>query len=88
MNVAFKGVHTISDIAVSAGHDPGPVTEGHVSDLFEFAPSDSLACALPISASMVDSCGRSCVSRQSAQQGITKVVHLEADKVDSRVQER
>jgi hypothetical protein len=76
MNVSFKGVYTISNIAVSAGNDPGPVTEGHVSNLFEFTPSDRLACTFPISASMVDRCGRRCVSRQRAQQRITEVVHF------------
>jgi hypothetical protein len=76
MNVAFKGVYTISNIAVSAGNDPGPVTEGHVSNLFEFTPSDRLACTFLISASMVNRCGRRCVLRQRAQQRITEVVHF------------
>jgi hypothetical protein len=76
MNVAFKGVYTISNIAVSAGNDPGPVTECHVSNLLEFTPSDRLACTFLISASMVNRCGRRCVSRQRAQQRITEVIHF------------
>jgi hypothetical protein len=94
MDVAFKGVYTISNIAVSAGNDPGPVTEGHVSNLFEFAPSDRLACTFLISASMVDRCGRRYVSRQRAQQRITEMVHfgkptmLNDDSIRIQVTER
>ncbi|GMG29808.1 unnamed protein product [Aspergillus oryzae] len=76
MNMAFKGVYTISNIAVSAGNHPGPVTEGHVSNLLELTPSDSLACTFPISTSMVDRCGRRCVYRHRAQQRITEVVYF------------
>jgi hypothetical protein len=94
MNVAFKGVYTISNITVSAGNDPGPVTEGHVSNLFEFAPSDRLACTFLISASMVDRCSRRYVSRQRAQQRITEMVHfgkptmLNHDSIRIQVRER
>jgi hypothetical protein len=34
MDVDIKGVDAVSNIAVSAGYDPGPVTEGRVSNLF------------------------------------------------------
>ena len=76
MNMAFKGVYTISNIAVSAGNHLGPVTEGHFSNLLELTPSDSLACTFLISASMVDHCCTRCVSRHRAQQRITEVVHF------------
>ena len=76
MNVAFKGVYTISNIAVSVDNDPGAVTEGDVSNILEFTPSDRLAYTFLISASMVDRCGRRCVSRQRAQQSMTEMVRF------------
>ena len=35
VNVDFKGVNTITNIVLSAGHDPGPVVEGHVSNILK-----------------------------------------------------
>lgn len=46
MNILFKGVYTVSKLAVSGGGDPGSVAEGRAPNLLEFSPSDALTRAL------------------------------------------
>lgn len=76
INVAFKGVDTVANMAIPAGNDPCPVTEGYISNLLDVAPGDGLTCIFLISASMADCCDRRHVSRQRAQQRITEAFHF------------
>lgn len=75
MNVAFKGVYTIPNIAVSTGNDPGPVRKGSVSFLIEFFLGDRLARFFLVSANRFVHGDSRSVFRERAQQRITELVH-------------